>query len=75
MPGRPYRDPVKRAARRRRQREAQSRSTATDQADRPTGGQVTHASSGRAKKKARHGERLMQTEREQRHDHDQEEDG
>lgn len=60
------RNPVKRAAKRRRQREAQGRSTATDQRDRPTGGQATHASSGSARKKARHGERVMETERQQR---------
>ena len=63
------RDPVKRAARRRRQREAASRSTATTEPEQGvSGSQATHASSGRARKKARHGERLMETERQQRHD-------
>jgi hypothetical protein len=61
------RDPEKRAAKRKRQREAAKRSTATTA---PTntvgGGQATHASSGRARKKARHGERVMETEWQQR---------
>ena len=59
------RDPAKRAAKRRQKREAASRSTTTDQPSRQSGSQATHASSGRARKKARHGERLMETERRQ----------
>lgn len=55
------RDPVKRRAKRARQREAASRSTATTRRSRPSGLQATHASSGSARKNARHGERLMET--------------
>jgi hypothetical protein len=66
------RAPVKRAAKRRRQREAAARSTVTTQPEQAvSGSQATHASSGRARKKTRHGERLMDTERQQqRHEED-----
>ena len=66
-----YRDPVKRAAKRRRQREAAARSTATARPEQGvSGSQATHASSGRAWKKARHGERVMDAERQQRREED-----
>jgi len=65
------RDPVKRAAKRARQREAASRSTATTRPEQGvSGSQATHASSGRARTKARHGQRLMDAERQQRHEED-----
>ena len=68
------RDPAKRAAKRARQREARSRSTATTEPQQAMSrSQACHASSGSARKKAREGERLMANERAQRHDQDDEE--
>jgi hypothetical protein len=60
------RDPVKRAAKRARQREALATSTASTRPGQDVSrSQATHASSGRARKKARDGERAMDAERQQ----------
>lgn len=60
------RDPEKRAAKRRRQREAQARSTQDTQPEpRQSKSQATHASNPKARRKIRDGERKMRNEREQ----------
>lgn len=60
-----FRDPAKRAEKRRRQREAATRSAAkAEPTPKPAQSQMTHASSNRAKKLAREGERQMHAERE-----------
>lgn len=57
------RDPEKRAAKRRLQREARARGAiATTATQRGAGGQATHATNPTAAKKQRHGERLMANE-------------
>jgi hypothetical protein len=56
------RDPLKRAAKRARQREAAARGQQAPGKARPSQSQMTHASSGRARKKAREGEAAMEKE-------------
>jgi hypothetical protein len=58
------RDPEKRAAKRARQREAVGRSRQDDTAQlKPSKSQMSHASSAKARRKAREGERAMRNER------------
>ena len=56
-----FRDPVKRAAKRARQREAASRSSALPADPKISQSQATHASGPKARKKAREGERRLLT--------------
>lgn len=60
-----FRDPEKRAAKRRAQKEAQARGSIMNARENTDahGGQMTHASSGKAIKKRRHGERQIEAKR------------
>ena len=60
-----FRDPAKRAAKRRAQKAAVARGSVINPRQRTiSASQASHASSGAAQKKARHGERIMEQQRE-----------